>query len=386
MQINTKEDFDNLFDRIKKLVDRYDNNSYHFNQYKIFLANGEKLFFEIAPSSIPHLLGINIDYLRSTNFFKSQNAYDILKEFLENSYSIYTKVKEGHLSLNSIFSDYIDYKLKSFEQIIYYFNPSDIEFICKYDKSKTYQLGLDNNLLCDYFIVKKDTEKNLCILGLKQRTDGYAPMTNIFIPTGESQLTALKDACSNQTLTFANSIIIENPITNFQSKSYLPLALKSEKAKSLGKFKKVFPGSSVDVSSDYQFTINGCLMKESKLNLYKTIFQQLTNAILERDVFSLEQMEDFIDVQDDDLSQMINAYNDEISKVSSSKAQETYSELLEQCQTLGKKVVSLSKQLEESEQKALEYYQTVQSLEKENKEYQEFQDNIVRVVNQKIRN
>lgn len=166
MTIKTKDDFDFIVEKIKVLVERYENNVKHHNQYQFYLANGEKLNFEVFPQSIPHLLGISMDYLKATNLFKTKDYSVLLKEFLNSSSLIHQQVQKGCLRYESLFSPFVLDKIESFENSIYYFSPDDIEFVCKYERSKTYQLGLEKDYFCDYFIAKRDQENNLTFLGL----------------------------------------------------------------------------------------------------------------------------------------------------------------------------------------------------------------------------
>lgn len=382
MVIKTKEEFDNLIDRIKNLVLRYENNVCHYNAYQMYLANGEKLSFEVSEKSIPHLLGIRLDYLRSTNLFKSQDAYELLKEFLENSYSIYRSAQEGHLSFHSIFSDHIELKLEAFERIIYYFDPNEIEFVCKYDKSKTFQLGMDKNYPCDYFIAKKDDNGNLFLLGLIRQGNGFMPMTNVVFPNDEYQFSNLKGLLMNQVLTFSNTIQIDNFVKPFQTKRYLFLQSKLDKIGAIKKYTDRMKGVSVDVSSDYQFLLKGNIAKENKINEYKMFAQNFAKKIQEHEVVSLEDMGVSLDVE---TVNMVNTYNNEACKMENGKAQVAYSDLLKEYKELVEKVTNLEKQLEESLNLTTEYFQKIQALETENLEYKAFQEEVFDVVTRQKR-
>ncbi len=381
MKLVTKESFDNLIDKLKKLVQKYENNALHYNQYQFYLANGEKLSFEVMPQNVPHLLGINLDYLRATNMFKNKEAFLLLKEFLESSYSVYKGIQEGHLNFNSIFSDQIALKLEAFEQNIYFYSPSDIEFICQYDKSKTYQLGLEKDYPCDYFIAKTDILGNIYLLGLVKHVDSYIPMTNLMFLKDEDQNISLKKLLANQVLTFVNTIMVTNPVTNFKNTSRLPLAFKLEKIKILRKYKNLSFGTIIDVSSDYQFNTNGVIAKETKISTYRIICQQFMQTILSHEIFLIEQLDDTVREQlDEDMIGLIQVYNDEACKVGDSKAQVTYSQLLEQYNMLAIQVLELQKQLEMKEQEAIACYEQIQTLEQENVFYKEFHDDIINAV------
>lgn len=383
MSIDTKADFDNLIERIQDLVQKYENNVLHYNQYQIYLANGEKISFEVSPWSIAHLLGIRLDYIKSTRLFKNIDAYLLLKEFLENSYSVYRYVQEGHLSYNSLFSHHIEQKLDSFEKIIYYYDPNDIEFICKYDKSKTFSLGVEKNYPCDYFIARKMPNGDIYLLGLVRQGNICMPMTNIVFPNDEYQFTHLKIILTNQVITFSNSIIVNNETTQFNHNEYLGINTKIKKIDILKAYSNI-KGVSIDVSSDYRFNTNGYIMKEQKISSYKAICQRFMEKIKEHEIFSLEQLEYATKEQlDNEMVAMLETYNDEICNVDNSKAQKVYSDLLGQYKNLEEQVFTLQQQLDRAKQEANSYYEQLQVLEQENVSYREFQEEILSVVERK---
>lgn len=381
MTIHTKADFDNLIDRIRDIVEKYENNVLHYNQYQIYLANGERIFFEVSPWSIAHLLGIRLDYIKSTNLFKNTDPSLLLKEILENSYSVYRHVQEGRLSYSSLFSNFIEQKLSSFEKIIYYFDPNDIEFVCKYDKGRTYQLGLEKNYFCDYFIAKVDKEENLHLLGLIRNGNSYTPMTNLYFPKDDRQFTNLKRLLMNQLITYVNNISISNSVTEHKNNHYLHMSLKLKKLEGLKRYANSIKGLTIDTAYDLQFVLNGLAMKDNKINVYKMVCQQFREKIKEHEIFSLEQLEDSTKEQlDSEMVLMVRTYNDEICNVDNSKAQKTYSDLLGQYKNLEEQVFLLQQQLEVSKQEASSYFEQLQELEEENSSYKGFQNEIFEVV------
>ncbi len=388
LQINTKAEFDQIIEKIDSLVKQYENNVLHYNQYQFYLANGDRISFEMLPQYIGHLLGIRLDYLRSTNLFKNQDSYSLLKEFLDNAYSVYQNVQAGHLSYKSIFSDYLEEKLETFENILYYLSPDDIEFVCKYDKSRTFQLGLETDYPCDYFFAKKSKNNDIYLLGLIRQTNAYAPMTSMIFHNDELQSSKLKKLFTNQILTFVNSMSITNPITNFRNTSHMNLPLKLEKVNKLNNYSRYGTGISIDISSEYQFAINGNIIKENKMKSYKIMCQQLAKAIGNHEIFSLEQVDDTIVEQlDEEMIQLIQTHNNELCKgESNTSAQTTYTDLLEQYKALASQVNILKQQLDQSQLQISTYFEQIQELQKENESYKTFQQQIFDVVeSQKIK-
>ncbi len=382
MSINTKADFDAIIERIKKLVENYENNVNHYNQYQFYIANGDRISFEITPQSIAHLLGIRLDFLRATGLFKNQNSYNLLKEFLDNSYSVYRQVQEGHLAYSTMFSEYLEEKLEAFEKIIYYFNPIDIEFVYKYDKSKSYQSGEEENYPCDYFLARKSKNGDMYLLGLVKQGNQYNPMTNITLVKDETQISKLKHLLVNQTLTYVNSMLIENPMTNYRNNPHMMITLKLEQTKKLKRYAGYTSGVSIDTSADFQYALNGYLLKDNRINTYKVMCQQLLKAIKEHEIFDIEQVEESIREQfDDKMIHLIQTYNDTLYKDSTNlSAQTSYTNLLEQYKILAIQVEQLKEKLHQSEQEVIGYQAHIQTLQAQDESYQLFQQQIFEVV------
>lgn len=380
MSINTKNEFDQIIERIQKLVERYETNVLHYNQYQMYLANGERLSFEITSQSIAHLLGIRLDYLRSTGIFKNQDSYNLLKEFIDSSYSIYRNVKDGHLSFENIFSNHIEEKLDAFENIIYYFSPNDIEFVCKYDKSKTFQLGEDKDYPCDYFIARKINE-DIYLLGLIKQGNKCNPMTSVTFKKDAMQISKLKHLLTNQTLTYVTSILVENPITNYRNNPHMTIPYKLEQIKKLKKYAGYVSGVAIDSTADCQYAMNGYMLKDSKITSYKLMCQQLSQTMKEHEIFDMEQVDDSIKEQlDEEMMQMIGAYNNAVCQSENTSAQTTYTDLLEQYRVLALQVSTLKEQLRQAQEESTKYQEQVQALQAQNAQYQAFQEQIFAVV------
>lgn len=382
MSINTKAEFDVIIDRIGQLVEAYEKDIRHYNEYLFYLANGDKLAFNIAPQSIAHLLGIKTDYLKATGIFKSQDSYGLLKELLYHSYSVYQNVQNGHLAYNKIFSDCLEEKLEAFQNVIYYYNPNNIEFVCKYDKSRNYQSGKVKDYLCNYFIAKKNENGDLFLLGLLQQDRRYYPMSSMLFPKDELQTEKLRQLFCNQVLTFSNSICCRNPSNSFEKKSNLNTTDTLNHIKILKKYGQYTDTVSIDTSFLHQFNIVGSQSKTEKLQAMKLICQQLAQTIPKQELFHLHQIDDEIKEQlPEDLMELIQNYNDSVcSNPSTTPASITYSNLLEQYKNLSIQVEVLKQQLEVSKQQIQQYYEQNLQLQMQNETYRAFQNEIFQVV------
>ena len=73
-------------------------------RYIMYLSNGDSFKIKILKNSIPHLLGIDTDYLKKTGLYKSDmGTYDAMLQFIRNAKGAYSKYKEGIIDLNKIY-------------------------------------------------------------------------------------------------------------------------------------------------------------------------------------------------------------------------------------------------------------------------------------------
>ncbi len=111
MKIDTAK-FEEIIENITKNINLYERIQFYNNHYALFLANGEILNIKFLRNNIPHLLGVDIDYLKLSNKFKpNASYYDNLNYFLENSFNFRKLVNEGSMSYSSMFSSYVDEKI-----------------------------------------------------------------------------------------------------------------------------------------------------------------------------------------------------------------------------------------------------------------------------------
>ena len=66
LTIQTKEEFDTIIDKIRVNVELYEKCLTEV-QYKIFLANKKVIDINYDKECIPHILGIDMDFLRNLN-------------------------------------------------------------------------------------------------------------------------------------------------------------------------------------------------------------------------------------------------------------------------------------------------------------------------------
>ena len=113
MKIN-KAQFDDYLNRIRELVNSYINesNDYKYNNYMLFLANGEVIKYSFNDNNIPHLLGIDFTSLISRNEIDKNDSIDMLYQILDDPYKYWNIVNKTNS--NELFSDYIEDKITNF--------------------------------------------------------------------------------------------------------------------------------------------------------------------------------------------------------------------------------------------------------------------------------
>ena len=141
----------------------------------LVLSNAKNINFCYDENYIPHMLGINTYFLK--NYCHGTKAYEILKDFLENSYSIFSKLmKDGGIDESKFFSPFIEQKIKVFKNNIS-FRFFDVQFIAEIDREKTYNRGDEEEQLinADCLLVQKleSAEFEYGILAFSKNERGY---------------------------------------------------------------------------------------------------------------------------------------------------------------------------------------------------------------------
>ena len=128
-----------ILDNVENCLNWYLDNNISNTRYKLLLSNDEKIEIDLSERALPHLLGINIDFLRSTGHYTG-GASSILYDILESPNLLFAHIRDGHMQENQIFSKHIDKKLANFKYACS-LNVFNIEFIAKYESTKSYVTG-----------------------------------------------------------------------------------------------------------------------------------------------------------------------------------------------------------------------------------------------------
>ena len=366
LNIQTKEEFDNIVEKIKENVRKYEK-FLNDIRYKLFLSNGEVLNIEYPESCIPHILGINLEYIKMLGIYKQKSSYELMKEFLNDSYSAYKKAND----LNKIFSDYVDIKNNNFNDILK-INLLDIKLVIEYKKDRIYGHDILESP-CEYYIL---TQKNgkLLLLGLIKQNGKYVPQTSQELDLkNEKDNQNLKNILYKQHIMFCNALHYSNNIEDSIKKIYLSEQQKSDRLLYLKSTANRY-SSVVRVERDYESALSRLIENKTNMNNYKGIIQNITLSISRNEIIDISNFDTQLD---DDICELINAYNN--SRFNANH-EEKYSEIKSEYEKLKQELELLRKCNEELQKENEEKDTEIGKLRQENNEYIETKEKILKLL------
>ena len=333
-----KYELSEIFDKIDKLLQRYfdKENEYNFDEkdeeerrndlskksYLMFLSNGERIKIKIPKSSIPHLLGINTEYLKSTGLYKGMNSYEIMLDFIKNSNEAFQKHESGIINLDKILSPYINKKLDSLIENLN-INTNCCEMICKYDRGKTYGYSADFDDM-SYLILQKKNEKYY-VLKLAMSEDGTCfPMSNQVFNSYEECKENLSSYLIYQELTLLNNLwVYYNNST--VGKFYI---LEYERRERLEKLKKLSEDfeCTPNIIADFIYSLKIRDSKRQGNMRTSNIIDILCDHIKNKKPFDIS----LVDAEQEDIVKIIDTYNDSLFIKNTNLGDSSYSDLQRQ--------------------------------------------------------
>ena len=338
-----------LFDKIDKLLQSYfgKEDDYNFYEkdnfehktdlskksYLMFLSNGDRIRVKIPKTSIPHLLGINTEYLKSTGLYKGMNSYEIMLDFIKNSNEAFQKHESGIINLDKILSPYIDKKLDSLTENLN-INTNCCEMICKYDRGKTYGYSADFDDM-SYLILQKKNEKYY-VLKLAMSEDGTCfPMSNQVFNSYEECKENLSSYLIYQELTllsnlwvyYNNSTVGKFPILEWDRKQ------KLEKLKKLSEDFECTP----NIIADFIYSLK--IRDDKRQGNIRTsnIIEILCDCIKNKKVFDIS----LTNVDQEEILKIIETYNDSLFSEITASTDNSYSDLQNENISLKKEIERL---------------------------------------------
>ena len=310
--------FEYLMELIANNVETYNRNSRYKDKFSLTFANGDNIKIYVPNSSVPHLLGINTNYLMSSGLYREKSSYELLNKLCEDRYRIYRYINDNIIDEKQLFSEHIEKKNSAFVQNLK-INIFNMIFACPYDSSRSYTTGKETYKF-DYILVNKPAyeEKGIFMLGLAANIDKfdkskiYVPMSNQYFESIEEAEERFGLIFNNQKLTIPT--MLTSTSTNNTSKFFLHGDQKLAKARETQQIAdKCF--ATLDVSEDYRWLLKkyydsmnsgGYVQKD-----YATIITNCitTGKIITPQMFDLQS---FAGVNEFLLG-IINAHNDFIS-------------------------------------------------------------------------
>lgn len=338
-----------LFDKIDKLLQSYfgKEDDYNFYEkdnfehktdlskksYLMFLSNGDRIRVKIPKTSIPHLLGINTEYLKSTGLYKGMNSYEIMLDFIKNPNEAFQKHESGIINLDKILSPYINKKLDSLTENLN-INTNCCEMICKYDRGKTYGYSADFDDM-SYLILQKKNEKYY-VLKLAMSEDGTCfPMSNQVFNSYEECKENLSSYLIYQELTllsnllvyYNNSTVGKFPILEWDRKQ------KLEKLKKLSEDFECTP----NIIADFIYSLK--IRDDKRQGNIRTsnIIEILCDCIKNKKVFDIS----LTNIDQEDILKIIETYNDSLFSEITASTDNSYSDLQNENISLKKEIERL---------------------------------------------
>lgn len=338
-----------LFDKIDKLLQSYfgKEDDYNFYEkdnfehktdlskksYLMFLSHGDRIRVKIPKTSIPHLLGINTEYLKSTGLYKGMNSYEIMLDFIKNPNEAFQKHESGIINLDKILSPYINKKLDSLTENLN-INTNCCEMICKYDRGKTYGYSADFDDM-SYLILQKKNEKYY-VLKLAMSEDGTCfPMSNQVFNSYEECQEALSSYLIYQELTLLNNLFI---YYNNSTVGKFPILERDRKQK-LEKLKKLSEDfeCTPNIIADFIYSLKIRDNKRQGNIRTSNIIEILCDCIKNKKVFDIS----LTNVDQEDILKIIETYNDSLFSEITASTDNSYSDLQNENISLKKEIERL---------------------------------------------
>ena len=323
MALKEMDQFVEIVEQIKNLVNWYENTKFKNKKMRIFLTNKDCYIYSVPEDKIAHLLGININNLQSLGLFKNTSSYLLLKEFLNNYHRISHQIMSGSVKLEYIFSKHIYKKINSFKKNIS-INLNDISFICKYNKEKAYNDG-KNTVNCDYSIIKKLDDGSILELDLALVDNKYLyPISNKIYTDNKEAEESFKRLLENQEVAIVNSMILYNNDYDNPRKFFLTDIEKTEKLNIIKEFIAQY-NCSIDLIQECEYLYKNTQTHREKNSDNYDIYETIIDCVLNGRLIPVNNLVNISSQQ----YELIDAINDSIirNNINSDENTESYSKL-----------------------------------------------------------
>lgn len=328
-----RSDVEKILLDISENIEYYEATGIENRKSLVFLANGDKINYNVPKNSIAHLLGINTAYLISTGIFKEKDSYKILKKMCDEEYYLWNNISKGVVDPNKLFSKHIKKKLEIFKENIK-INTYKSEFVCKYKKERTYGLDVDENDY-DYIICQKNDENDFMLLGLANNNGKSVPQTSQFFNEINEFKNCLNQLIKNQDLTFITGISLRNNTIDYEKNFNMSNDTKILKFKTLKRYSKKF-NSTIDVTKEYEYILEKKLETSKNYFESKQYYNKVSECISNNKIITEKDLgiKDFLEL-DEELINIVEAFNDVHFNIDTAKETNvTYSKLIKDLKLL----------------------------------------------------
>lgn len=300
-------DIETLFEKIKNCIEFYEKTYIKNKIFTLYLGNGEQVKYAITPDNLPHLLGLNLEYIKTTYNYSKNSAYDLMVEVLENPFRLHTIFKNNILKPEQVFSKNIEEKLEGFKDNFKYDAKEvleDTDFICKFESEKSWDVT-EKKQKYDYIIVKTLPNNKIALLGLVKNGFQCYAMSNQLFNSLEEAKTTLNELLTNQKVTLLTGFKAYNRMTDGNFSWTLTINQKLEKVDIIKNYRDNFDFI-IDITSDYEYTIQKMLENKYERRENYSTGGEIVDCIVNRQLIPRDNFEG------SPLLNIIDAWNDHI--------------------------------------------------------------------------
>lgn len=312
-------------------------------KYVMYLSNGDSFRVKLLKNSIPHLLGINTDYLKKTGLYKGDtNSYEVMLQFIRNHKGAYKKHKDGIIDLNQVISPYVEEKLDSvYNNLI--ITTNNCNMVCKYDARKTFGYGIESDKM-SYLILQQKKDKYYVLKLGKSGEEGlFYPMSNQVYNTYDEFCEKFSVALFNQEITLLNGVKFSTGGYTYDNSFNIQPYERKPKLMQLKKL-AVDLNCTPNVLHDYIYSI-GVMNDKRNSNLEDSeILLKLGNCMMKKIPFDLTRE----CVMSEQLITLINNYNNSLFMENSLDANTKFSDMTKENVLLKQKLSSTLEELEKA--------------------------------------
>lgn len=298
---------ENLFEKINECIEFYEKQFIQNKTFTLYLGNGEKVKYSINPDNLPHLLGVNLDFVKTLYNYHNKESYELLKEVCSDAFKLNELFNKEIIKPNQIFSQYIDKKLEGFKDNFKYDVKQvleDSDFVCTYNSEKSWEVS-ENNQKYNYIVFKTYPNGKIGLLGLVKKGFQCYAMSNQLFDSIEEAKDKFNELLKNQDITLLTGFSTYNKTTDTNFSWNITINQKTEKIDTLKNYKENF-GCNINITNDYEYTLRviNDNKSEKKDNYFTTddIVEGIVNGkIINRDSYV-----------DSPLLKIIDAWNDYI--------------------------------------------------------------------------